>query len=508
MYSISIGFFFRHTEMVHIDDDVLITILAHLPATCEGLVARSRALQAFPASRSIHILSCLSSAVINISNAVTFTEVAAEKRISVIDCDSKKVISIGCDISLLRFSFKDKPKKDTYLYLPDDRLVWTLKGARISASGFSSFPASHWVDKIKQFSNFSKEALSAASAPPVNGTLLPRRRPTQKVREKHESLFAAIFGKPLPHELTSLSVSDARIYDFPTCLDLASLVHLTIKNIPLPCGFVCALAAASANLRRLSLLDAGDWSSTASFGFALGNMVNTWSGQDGDAKELRVLDLDGTRLDSYQLAVLLRCMTRSAGGASFSCEMVEQIDNAYASERVFFSTTCDWSEPLFRLARDPTTFDIPFVRMRSTWSAPRPEQEDSVPEVDVTTPPPSRKRQYTNPKREMDRYMWQWKSVSCRCCGSVWPKHAVTVSARQTFVSECFKGKKACAQRPEFERASRGELWITKGNMIGQGGNDLTPLPSDVLRAEEKEQLVAIDPSTLMTVRFEKRKYL
>ena len=104
-------------------------------------------------------------------------------------------------------------------------------------------------------------------------------------------------------------------------------------------------------------------------------------------------------------------------------------------------------------------------------------------------------RQYANAQRERDRYMWQSTDYTCKNCGVVWPKHSVTVSWRQTCVSECLKGKKKCKDRNEYTVMAAGALWITNKNVVGNpDGTQLTPKPDDVLEAEKKGMTIAVNP--------------
>ena len=116
---------------------------------------------------------------------------------------------------------------------------------------------------------------------------------------------------------------------------------------------------------------------------------------------------------------------------------------------------------------------------------------EATPSIAPTSSPTS---PYTNPRRELLRYMWQYKDHTCKNCGTVWPKHAVTISWRETCVSMCFKGKRMCTQRPEYARAQQGQRFITDKHVQGNGGMDLTPPPSIVLDLEPK--LAAIDPAS------------
>ena len=69
----------------------------------------------------------------------------------------------------------------------------------------------------------------------------------------------------------------------------------------------------------------------------------------------------------------------------------------------------------------------------------------------------------------------------------MWVKHSLTVSARQTAVSECHMKKRPCRERPEYRRMQQGELFLCTGHT-------LVPSREDVLDAEARGELVAIHP--------------
>ena len=104
---------------------------------------------------------------------------------------------------------------------------------------------------------------------------------------------------------------------------------------------------------------------------------------------------------------------------------------------------------------------------------------------------------YSDSVRERDRYMIQWFDYKCGNCGTVWTKNSVTISYRQTAVSECLKGKRGCTSRAECARMLSGEKFITCRHMAGNGGSDLTPSSAIIKAAEEHGLLVAIDPELL-----------
>ena len=103
---------------------------------------------------------------------------------------------------------------------------------------------------------------------------------------------------------------------------------------------------------------------------------------------------------------------------------------------------------------------------------------------------------YSNPHREMMRYMWQPRNYTCKNCGFTWPQHSVTISWRETCVSMCLKNKKSCTSRPEASRVEAGELWITDKHVVGNSGNNLTPTPEDTVAYAQQGKLVAINPVT------------
>eukprot|EP00966_Prymnesium_polylepis_P096747 2241379-Prymnesium_polylepis.2 len=62
---------------------------------------------------------------------------------------------------------------------------------------------------------------------------------------------------------------------------------------------------------------------------------------------------------------------------------------------------------------------------------------------------------YSNTLRERDRYQIQWFDYACKNCGVVWKADCVTISFRQTAVSQCLKGPEE-VQRPPRARAHAG----------------------------------------------------
>lgn len=117
-------------------------------------------------------------------------------------------------------------------------------------------------------------------------------------------------------------------------------------------------------------------------------------------------------------------------------------------------------------------------------------KEADVPEVVSNDGGVQAVEQYTDAKRERDRYMWQWFPYTCNSCGVVWQPNCVTVSWRQSAVSACLHNKRKCMTRPEYTKMMNGETFLlTKAH-------DLTPDPSKVVEAAADGLVVAIDPTT------------
>ena len=109
---------------------------------------------------------------------------------------------------------------------------------------------------------------------------------------------------------------------------------------------------------------------------------------------------------------------------------------------------------------------------------------------------------YSNETRERDRYMIQWFDHKCSNCGAVWKADCVTISYRQTAVSQCLKGQKKCVDRDEYARMQAGERFITNKHVSGNGGTDLTPSPAMIDAAKTAGLLVAINPADKTPVCF------
>ena len=90
---------------------------------------------------------------------------------------------------------------------------------------------------------------------------------------------------------------------------------------------------------------------------------------------------------------------------------------------------------------------------------------------------------YKNPHRERDRHMWQWYDFECPKCKFVWPAFSITVSTRQTLVSECKNSKVPCNKSKfNFLMKSTHKMGTNKQHLyIRESAHSaLTPNASDV----------------------------
>ena len=127
-------------------------------------------------------------------------------------------------------------------------------------------------------------------------------------------------------------------------------------------------------------------------------------------------------------------------------------------------------------------------------SPPPPVPPPVAPPVAPPVPPPAAPPaappgRYSDAGREQVRHMWQWYPSVCNSCGTVWQTNCVTISWRQSAVSSCLHNKRKCQSRPEFARMMNGEKFMTMSHW-------LTPSPEEVVQAEAKNLIVAVDPSS------------
>lgn len=195
----------------------------------------------------------------------------------------------------------------------------------------------------------------------------------------------------------------------------------------------------------------------------------------------RKLILDG------QYMPLLHLILHGIGHPTYDFAFTS--DNSFLSnDGIFFSADAHSNQQILDAADTAQTLTtlFPTVTFKTTKTPKTTTKTTTKTPTNLTT------TSYTNPRRELIRYMWQYNDHTCKNCGTLWPKHAVTISWRETCVSMCFKGKKKCTQRPEYLQVQQGHRFITDKHVQGNGGLDLTPTPQQTL--QHQPNLCAIQP--------------
>ena len=155
------------------------------------------------------------------------------------------------------------------------------------------------------------------------------------------------------------------------------------------------------------------------------------------------------------------------------------------------------SAPINKHVEQPTHAATPAAAAPAATPAAAPAATPAASPAVVIPAPllPLQYKTYKNPRREMDRYMMQWYDYTCANCGVVWEKNVLTISRRQTIVSECMTGKRCCSSHEVYARMKNGERFLTRDHMPGVHDAPLTPSVDEILAAETRGLLVGIDPS-------------
>ena len=289
----------------------------------------------------------------------------------------------------------------------------------------------------------------------------------------------------------------------PTSI-VARLTHLALYSVELASAAVVALALCADDLHCLDLTRSArlDYAACRE----LGLLVQRWRAESQPPVRRLVLDEDHVSPSDFTMVVQGACTPgavpwEAIDSTSFITEGTE------GTPRVFLAsdslTAREWATAIdASYERTPLVPVKVTLRLGSGQSRPAPSPP-ALPPAPPAPPTPPSAAHYSNALRERDRYMIQWFDYTCKGCGAVWRKQSVTISFRQTAVSECLKGKRSCADRPEFARMCAGDSFITTKHMKGNGGSDLTPSSALVLAAQAHGLLVATDPESGSRVFFQ-----
>ena len=272
-------------------------------------------------------------------------------------------------------------------------------------------------------------------------------------------------------------------------LNTNQLSRLSLNNIQLDPSSICSIADNATQLTHLEISRVQHQENTATrHAFVcLAKLVERWRIHPDI---LHKLVLDGSKFNF--LPELVHAATFPMPTDAISIDHFSIFVNS-----VFLSADgCSWQTWDNALETAPNTQLVPTVKLVLAEKKGKAKNVENPPKIQKKT----EESRYKDSKREMHRYMWQDSDFVCKNCNTVWPQYSIIVSRRQTIVSECFKGKKACQNQREFESAQSGDLWISKKHIVGNGGLDLTPKPEIVLQAAANNQLVAIDPTSFQHI--------
>ena len=286
--------------------------------------------------------------------------------------------------------------------------------------------------------------------------------------------------------------------------DASRLTSLALTEVSLSQRSVCDLAKLT-NLSFLDLTDSLHAPSICTIA-ALATLLHEWH-TEGDELHRLVLDsnvLEGTSFGARSVDAQHLAMLVSAFADDNQLDRIST--TSLADHHVFLS--CNrfdrnaWNQTI--LAKQ--AFCPPSVTIRHNAAPPHPAPPRVQPTLAQTTTSPAAAaltiahaqtpltHAYANTSRERDRHLWQWYDYTCRNCGCVWKKHSITISFRQTAVSECLRRKKPCDARLEHDRMQAGEVFITDRNVPGNNGNNLTPNAEDTAKYDAMGIIIGINP--------------
>jgi hypothetical protein len=376
----------------------------------------------------------------------------------------------------------------TLRYSPmDDRVVWSVNNAWMTCDAHRAAPQHLALKPV--ISKDTRLALNQPALPVDLGRL-------RRAWNDDATLYRALAH--LDRQVKDLSISgvgnNIRV-ELPM-FEASHLTSLALTRVSLSQRSVCHLATLT-NLSFLDLSDSLHAPGIATIA-ALTALLYEWH---TERDELHKLILDSNDMT-----------TMSFGARSVDVDHLATLVSAFAEDdqldRISTTSLADHHVFLSCNRLDRTAWNLAILERRTFCplgvtirydAAPRPppppsrQQEASL--VKAAASAPSFAHSYANTSRERDRHLWQWYDYTCRNCGCVWKKHSITISYRQTAVSECLRRKKPCDARPEHERMQAGELFITDRNVPGNNGNNLTPTAEDTAKYDAMDVIVGINPS-------------
>lgn len=517
------------------------SVVAHyLGDHTHGFVDRCALARVHRCAAVIPKLPCTEGTVDIDLSIVSHASNLAMSQYRVYDIDSQSTVSIAT--KALAKTFSHPLNKSLHIYPPMRAYVWLPKGGNVfvcksgvapctvaDVTFHTCVPDQGTIDKFR-ISDFT--GLTRTGDEPICLRDQSRTRKTQgNAAAKMQSLIACIVASMRTEtRVTALKISQHNLQCLPYLLDFSELAQalptwiglrrLCLSNTPVKVADVGLIADNAARLEHLDLSNSVDVESyeddaTRAAFKKIAKLVVKWrqATQTADASLTRKLVLDGcnpgaTNAGRRNLPMVgitaLTDLVHGLAHPNYLETMHAVTDESYEHEGVYLSVDmCNHDFWMTAVAHAPNAClnDGPgvLVKMAQIAQVNETKEQKKKQKIHAATAPREmpRPHTYTNVLRERDRYKWQDADYTCKSCGVVWPKHSVTVSWRQTCVSECLKGKRSCVSRNEYAQVQAGNLWLTTKHVVGNElGNGLTPVPADVLDAEAKGLTVAVDPTT------------
>lgn len=521
--------------LLDLPQELLLVVGTKLGNTCGGLVAQARM-----RSTCKHLLAVLSIFLgdgrvkLSLSQLASYVHLVRIRPLFVFDLCSQRVLKLSWDKALLKYDFAGRPASNCRLFVPDNVLLWYLDthhcvGLSERTRGDS------WcknVLSLKQLKTLcsEEETLRLISAP--ESEVVARRR-GDSFQPSLVSAWEFVLTTCMKASqgITELDLeapraeASAGLFPVAPLLSIMARLH-TLKLQSVVIDRPSSVLRASYNIQHLDLSESVSFGDVA-FCFDVGRLLLEWRSHPLDEK--KVLVIDDVPFDTTEhglVRIVYGAWQKGTGTVDAVNDTSFVFSYGEGAPLTFVSLSgVSWGEWLssikFVEGSDSDLLEYPNVKLVSeelnqatekplskkqklkrTMLKPDVASSSASALVGLPSSPLIPAGHYSNFTRERDRYMIQWYASQCKNCGCWWKEDAVTISFRQTAVSECFKGKKSCAQRKEYIRMQNGEKWITDRHMPGNGGNDLTPSSEEIVEAKAHGLIVAVDPHTKKRVYF------
>ena len=524
----------RPLVLLDLPVEMLSLLCVALGSTCGGIVA-----QTCLRLTCNQLYACLSLYLSDngrvrlcLAHLATYVHSVRHRPLYVFELSSRRVVTLSWDKRLLKYEFENNPSPRCRLFLPDGMLVWYLDTFHCVGL-FDSTDADKWIRCMTSVKELRKlcddqQTLRLISAPESKVVASRRKIEFQPSWQTTWTTVLTHLNAPTNHSIAELEL-DANGFEGIPSLSVSDLLPVlsrlhTLKLQAIPLDSPSSIFRNAKDIVHLDLSGSVDHADGLRC-LQIGLMLREW--RSHSSHDRKVLVMDNVVFDPrYVSRVVAGAWDKDTGllcaesESSVTVTYDEDAPLVYVSlSRVLWDTWMTAIDEVYNSPKDlldvrvkltyrsDSSSDLgasatasPVLALKKSKKAKLLGPTASSLIVPSSSPAPSfiiaSVEGYSNATRERDRYMIQWYDFPCKSCGCIWRKNAITVSFRQTAVSECFKSKKACSVRPEYTRMQNGELWITDRHMPGNGGTDLTPSAAEIVAAEAHGLLVAVDPNS------------